>query len=209
MRTACAAVLLGAEVLSFALVLWRADGVAAQTAVKDSSREQAAQEQVAAQADKKDEIQSLKLLHAEIISLLKNGKQPDEELPKHTFSTLTSKVGHQAASDLRQRVSFDELEKTNGQLKYRDALKADEDLLVSMGADKVKVEIDAQPQHCQVAYVEVATGANRAFGQTKASKKLDPKYYDFICNCLGTPEHALLDCTSDQSYTFACGSKTR
>jgi hypothetical protein len=207
MRTAFVAPLLGASVLSFSLLLWRGDRIAAQTAGKDSSRGQAIQEQAAAQAEKKNEIQSLRSLHAEIVGLLKNGKEPDEELPKQTFSNLTSKVGYRAADDLKRRVSFDELEKTQGQLRYRDALKADEDLLVSVGADKVTVEINAQPQHCQVAYVEVATGANRAFGQTKASKKLDPKYYDFICDCLGTAEHALLDCTSDQSYTFDCGSK--
>lgn len=207
MKSAFAGLLLGAGVVLFALLLWRADRVAAQTAAKDSSRGQAARGQAATEAEKQDEIQSLKLLHGEIISLLKSGKQPDEELSKQTFSDLTSKADYHAASDLRQHVAYDEHGSTDRRLKYRDALKADEDLLLSMGADKVTVEIDAQPQHCQVAYIEVATGANRAFGQTKASKKLDPKYYDFVCDCLGTAEHALLDCTSDQSYTFACGSK--
>jgi hypothetical protein len=209
MRTAFAASLLGALVLSFALLMWRADEVAAQTAAKQSSRGQADQKEAVPKGEQKDEIQSLKSLHSEIISLLKNGKETDEVLPKQTFSNLTSKMSNRAASDLKRRVSFDELEKADVQLRYRDALKADEDLLVSMGADKVTVEIDARPQHCQVAYVEVATGANRAFGQTKASKKVDPKYYDFVCDCMGIPKHALLDCTNDQSYTFDCGSKTR
>lgn len=168
-----------------------------------------AQRAVASDEKKKEEYRKeairLKALHQGIVSSIKTGKSLNETVPPEALKSLTANAGfHPAAySDFHEYAMS--TAQDHNRLTYRDLLQADEDRMVAMNVDKVAVEIDAQPQSCEVDVMEVASGKKQSFGQTKAKKSLDPKWYVFTCKCLGKPLSSSLDCTSDQSYTFQCG----
>jgi hypothetical protein len=156
--------------------------------------------------DRKKEIERLKALHSALVYSLKSGKSLNDKVSTQTLTDLTYKAGYRTgeAQNASHQFYFAQMPQEHSPLTYRDVLKADEDLMVLMNVDRVNVEMDAQPKRCAVEYTEVATGATRSFGLTRTSKKLDPKYYDFVCDCAGTKLRVNLDCTNDQSYTFQC-----
>jgi len=70
---------------------------------------------------------------------------------------------------------------------------------------KVKVVVESSPHSCPVTYRPVAGGANLDFGTTRAERHVDPKTYEFVCECAANSKPSkVVDCTEDTTVSFEC-----
>src|SRR5205814_8793384 len=107
------------------------------TSGQPSHEEAAAADKDKKQEEKQAEILRLKAFHYEVVDSLRNGKGLDETVSKQKVSKLASDAGYSARTTSRESMYFrNTLAENPDQLKYRDALKAAEEAMVLMQAEK-------------------------------------------------------------------------
>jgi len=87
---------------------------------------------------------------------------------------------------------------------YRELILKSEDVLTKVGI-RTKIVVDARPDRCSVTYRPIAGGGTEDFGLTRAERNVDPKTYEFVCNCSeSTHPSKIVDCTEDRDVDFDC-----
>lgn len=87
---------------------------------------------------------------------------------------------------------------------YRDLILRSEQVFIQSGS-RVTVSVDAQPHSCDVTYRPIAGGGTMSFGTTLAKQRVEPRTYEFTCDCTSPPKpRKVVDCTEDQDIKFEC-----
>lgn len=137
-------------------------------------------------------------MHQNLVSSVANGTNPDDRLSqtlaKDYPDKLTTKTVHtESVESYGRKVP----------LSYMEAIARTEELLKESGL-RVTVEIQASPRSCNIRYQPVIGGPVLDAGTTNLSRKLDPKWYVFSCDCKTPPLQERVDCTEDQKISFSC-----
>jgi hypothetical protein len=145
-----------------------------------------------AAVDRKPDITQLKKLHYAASMAIVNGQQSlDDPLPlqvKHDFAYQMAG----APQDVKNSIT------------YRELIVKSEDIIVHAGS-RVTVSVDAQPRSCDVTYRPIAGGGTLSFGTTLAKQRVEPRTYEFTCDCASPSKpKKIVDCTEDQNVLFEC-----
>jgi len=147
--------------------------------------------QTAAGGRKPDLTQLKKLHHAASMAIVSGQQSLDDPLPpqvRHDFAYQMAS----APPDLKNSTT------------YRELIVKSEDVFAQAGS-RVTVSVDAQPRSCEVTYRPIAGGGILSFGTTLAKQRVEPRTYEFTCDCTSPPKpKKIVDCTEDQSVLFEC-----
>ena len=87
---------------------------------------------------------------------------------------------------------------------HKDVLSTTEHNL-TMSIGKVKVSVSASPDACQVKFRPVIRPGFLDFGHTDISKNVEPRTYEFVCECSETSKPSqTVECTEDTTVMFQC-----
>lgn len=129
-------------------------------------------------------------VHSQASSAVIEGKALTERAPTDLTREYASAFGEKATE-------------TRKGTTYGEILKVTETHLGRSYSVTVKVE--AAPDGCSVKYRAIAGGGTLDFGTTPAARDVDPKTYQFICECRASMLlKKTVECTSDTRVLFEC-----